>query len=228
MKLYKPFEHWYNGGTIYVYSDPHFDDPDCKIIDPNWPSSEDQVKMINKCVGKKDTIIFLGDIGNEDWIKYIKGYKVLLLGNHDKGRSNYIKIYRSMLNGEVLFESESEEECHECSMEYFIESGNNRLPTIRNNGLFDEIYDGPLFISDTILLSHEPIDLQFGVNIHGHCHNDGSKFKFKGDRSVDVNVCADVIDYTPIRLDKLIEKIKFTDIHRVAIDRAVKKAKKNG
>lgn len=37
---------------------------------------------------------------------------------------------------------------------------------------FDEIDSGPLFISDKILLSHEPVyGLLWCLNIHGHDHN---------------------------------------------------------
>lgn len=92
-KLYNNFEHWKAKGIIWLFSDPHFDDEDCKLINGEWPTPEKQVEIINKFVGKNDTIIFLGDIGNPEWIKKIKGYKVLLLGNHDKGVSNYLKKY---------------------------------------------------------------------------------------------------------------------------------------
>ena len=38
--------------------------------------------------------------------------------------------------------------------------------------IFDEIYEGPLFISEKILLSHEPVyGLSWCLNIHGHDHN---------------------------------------------------------
>ena len=58
------FDHWHKEGTLYIYSDPHFDDMDLAAGLSNRPSAEEQVKMINSKVGKKDTIIFLGDIGN--------------------------------------------------------------------------------------------------------------------------------------------------------------------
>lgn len=41
--------------------------------------------------------------------------------------------------------------------------------------LFDEIYSGPLFISDIILLSHEPVyGLPWCLNIHGHDQREGT------------------------------------------------------
>ena len=93
IKLYKHFEHWYHGGTIWLYSDPHFGDPDNGTH--WWPTDYEQVGMINKGLGRNDTIIFLGDIGDVEYIKKIKGYKVLIMGNHDKGASNYLKKYRA-------------------------------------------------------------------------------------------------------------------------------------
>jgi hypothetical protein len=46
------------------------------------------------------------------------------------------------------------------------------------NGLFNEIYTGPLFIADKILLSHEPVHgLTWCLNIHGHDHNNVEKYK---------------------------------------------------
>ena len=43
---------------------------------------------------------------------------------------------------------------------------------------FDEIYTGPLFIAEKILLSHEPVyGLSWCLNIHGHDHNDMESYK---------------------------------------------------
>lgn len=78
--------------TVWVFSDPHFNDCDSKYFrGDSYIGDEEQVKRINSKVGKKDTIIFLGDICDVEFIKKIRGYKVLILGNHDKGASNYLK-----------------------------------------------------------------------------------------------------------------------------------------
>ena len=37
-QLYKCFQHWSAGGSVYIYSDPHFEDSDCKIMDAAWPA----------------------------------------------------------------------------------------------------------------------------------------------------------------------------------------------
>lgn len=33
--LYEPFRHWSEGGSVYILSDMHFADSDCKLMDPN-------------------------------------------------------------------------------------------------------------------------------------------------------------------------------------------------
>ena len=55
---------------------------------------------------------------------------------------------------------------------------------------FDEIYTGPLFIAEKILLSHEPVyGLPWCLNIHGHDHNDMEPYKeeLKTDKVLLVN-----------------------------------------
>lgn len=36
MTLYEPFRHWSETGSVYIFSDPHFGDSDCKWMDPGW------------------------------------------------------------------------------------------------------------------------------------------------------------------------------------------------
>ena len=223
IKLYDIFSHW-NKNVIWVFSDPHFDDVDCKSMAPDWPSPEEQIKLINKCVSKNDTIIFLGDIGNEEYIKQIKGYKVLITGNHDKGVSNYKKKFIAAGHVNKKFQTffdwkNSKEEVMELIDEYNHE--HPWLPfLIKDNKMFDEVYEGPLFISNKILLSHEPVNINFGYNIHGHNHSGVHTTIGKDKNIMHINVAADVIKYIPVRLDKLLEYGKVSDIHRLAIDKA--------
>ena len=180
LKLYDCFKHWIHGGQIYIYSDPHFADKDSQFFRVNYVGDEEQVKRINSKIGKKDTLIILGDVGDKEYLKKIRGYKVLILGNHDAGAS----VYKDCV---------------------------------------DEIYEGALFISEKIVLSHEPIDFPFAYNIHGHVHcakakNDSNHF----------NACAEHIDYTPISLKNLVESgvlKKIKSIHRVTIDEATARKK---
>ena len=36
LTLYKPFRHWSEGGSVYILSDTHFGDSDCKLMDKDW------------------------------------------------------------------------------------------------------------------------------------------------------------------------------------------------
>lgn len=179
--LYKMFDHWHKEGTLYIYSDPHFDDMDLAAGLSNRPSAEEQVKMINSKVGKKDTIIFLGDIGNVEWVRKIRGYKILIMGNHDAGRTNYEPV-------------------------------------------FNEIFEGPVMLGEKLILSHEPVDVPWAFNIHGHDHA-GAK------RKNHLNVCADVIGYTPVNMNQFMKSgalAHVETIHRQTIDIADARAKKRG
>ena len=95
--------------------------------------------------------------------------------------------------------------------------------------LFDEIYDGPLFISSKIVLSHERCELPFALNIHGHEHcgvyaiekqyvmEDGTHTSYL------INLASDVVDFVPMRLDKIIEQFplnRIKSIHDIAIETA--------
>lgn len=178
--LYKPFRKWTETGTLWIYSDPHFSDPEMTHLRKNYIGDDEQIARINAKVGRKDTIIFLGDIGDETKIRKIRGYKVLIMGNHDKGSTKYQE-------------------------------------------LFDEIYEGPLFISEKLLLSHEPIILPFVYNIHGHDHANRDT-----NQSKHLNVCAEHIQYTPENLTRLLKRgllSKTESIHRVIIDNATSRKK---
>lgn len=179
-QLYKPFQHWSEVGTIWVYSDPHFNDPEMVHLRRNYIGDEEQIKRINAKVGKKDTLIILGDIGDPSFLKYVRGKKVLIKGNHDAGDANY--------------------------EEYF-----------------DEIYGGALMIAEKLILTHEPVDLPWAFNIHGHDHSGW----FNGKNHL--NVCAEWIDYTPVNLTKFIKEggmSKVETIHRITIDKATKRKEK--
>ena len=73
--LYEPFRHWSEGGSVYILSDLHFDDNDCKLMDPNWITPEEQLEIINKMVFKNDTFVCLGDVGDPRYVPMIKARK---------------------------------------------------------------------------------------------------------------------------------------------------------
>ena len=71
--LYDKFKCWSENGSIYILSDTHFNDEDCIKMSPDWITPDEQLKIINKLVHKNDTFIHLGDVGNVEHIKKIKG-----------------------------------------------------------------------------------------------------------------------------------------------------------
>ena len=184
--LYEPFKCWSEKGSVYILSDPHFEDSDCKFMDPNWISPKEQVDIINNLVKKSDTFVCLGDVGNPKYVSMLKaGRKVLITGNHDKP-----SLYRSV---------------------------------------FDEIYTGPLFVAEKVLLSHEPVyGLPWCLNIHGHDHSNMESYK---ENCKHINLAANVCGYTPVSLGVLIKKGILADIpgiHRTTIDNAIERKRNKG
>ena len=182
--LYPQFQRWSETGSIYIISDTHFDDVDCKYMDPNWISPKEHMDIIKRKVHKGDTLIHLGDVGDPSYLDELKCYKVLITGNHD-----------------VLSKME---------------------------GHFDEIYTGPLFIADRILLSHEPIFglSSFTINIHGHNHNANETGTY-----ADINLAANVYHFRLFNLGAEIKNgllSKIENIHRGTIDNATQRKLSKG
>ena len=185
--LYKCFDHWHKEGTVWLYSDTHFnEDEDLRRVPfPNRPSAEEQIKMINSKVGRKDHLILLGDVGDIECARKLKGHKVLIKGNHDGGLSNYEDV-------------------------------------------FEEVYGGPLMIGERIILSHEPLDIDWAFNIHGHTH------LLSVARPGHLCVCSDVVGYTPINFNQFVKSGRLkevTSLHRSTIDKATERKerrKRNG
>lgn len=235
--LYDNFSHWYRGGSVYFYSDPHFADEEMKYLRKNYIGDDEQVRAINKKIGKKDTIVFLGDIGDVEFIKKIRGYKVLVMGNHDAGASNYKRIIDELIYDAdelSLQEVKAIVKKHypnwkiiSCDDDYTFHAPFHRWVIKIDNRLFDEVYEGPLCISEKIILSHEPLDIPFMLNIHGHDHS-GWAFQ---DRN-HINVCAEHIEYCPVSIKEIVNSGilgKIDSIHRITIDMATdrKKAREN-
>ena len=182
--LYDIFAHWHKQGTVWIYSDTHFNDEDLAVGVKSRPSAEEHLKLINSKVGKKDTLILLGDVGDIEIARRLKGYKILIAGNHDAGMSNYKDV-------------------------------------------FDEVYAGALIVGEKLILSHEPVDVPWAFNIHGHVHSgepmsDNQHF----------NVCGEARKcYEPVNLNQFMKAgfmSKIQTIHRDTIDKATKRARKRG
>lgn len=232
--VYKEYAERWGKMTTWIYSDPHFSDMDLKGGIKNRVSDEAQITRINGCVGKKDTLIILGDVGNIECVRKLRGYKVLIMGNHDVGSTKY----RREVVKEIYSQDEWTLEDAIADMQakypnwkvwavedYAFHSPFMRWNVYADNMLFDEVYEGALIIGEKLLLSHEPVDIPWLFNIHGHDHA-GAK------RDNHLNVCADVIGYKPVHLTHFLQKMgptaKIDSIHRLTIDNAVEKKKKRG
>lgn len=231
--VYDTFNDRWCKQTVWIYSDPHFGD--AKLANEiNRPSDEEQIAKINEKVGRKDTLICLGDVGNVECVRKLRGYKVLICGNHDAGASNYkrqiiTKYYdfnnftkeQAIADMKIKYPSwrisahEGYDVCHAPFHYWEIQV---------DNQLFDEVYEGPLMIGEKLFLSHEPVALEFALNIHGHDHSNWNHKDWNH-----LNVCSDVINYTPINLNQLLKTgltAKVPTIHRETIDDAIARKKR--
>ena len=102
--------------------------------------------------------------------------------------------------------------------------GNHDQSIEKMKEAFDEVYSGPLWISQKLVLSHEPLTIQtwetaqtIAFNIHGHDHN-GVK------RDFHLNICQNIFGYFPLNLNQFIKSGKLkeiNDVHRATIDNAI-------
>ena len=232
--IYPQFQHWCKN-TLWFYSDPHFGDKDLAKSIKKRPSDAEHIAKINSKVGKKDTLVILGDVGDIECVRRLKGYKVLIMGNHDLGRTNYERqIVKRVFDrdihpdkGEIRSIMEQEfpgwsiyiEEEHDfhCPFERWIAYADNRL--------FDEVYEGALIIGEKIILTHEPVEIPWLWNFHGHDHSGAF-------RSNHTNVCSDACGYEPMQMNEFFKKFgissKITSIHRMTIDGAIERKAKRG
>lgn len=182
--LYPCFQHWSELGAVYLVSDTHFKDLDRDYMGYHI-SNEDQWYFLNDTCHRFDTLIHLGDVGDLNYIKRLRCYKVLIMGNHDQSIEKMQEV-------------------------------------------FDEVYSGPLWISQKLVLSHEQIWSHcfesaepIAFNIHGHDHNKGNK-----ETKYSLNLAQNVYGYVPLNLNQFIKSGKLKEInsiHRVTIDRATER-----
>lgn len=234
--LYKIFDHWHEEGTLWICSDPHFGDDELTTGIPNRPTEAEIVQRINAKCGRKDTLICLGDVGDVEYVRKLRAKrKILIMGNHDAGRTKYER---------QIFTKFYDSEYYTKEMAYYAMAG--LYPGWRitveaekdivnadgfmfwevtaDNMLFDEVYEGPLMIAEKLILSHEPIDVPWAYNIHGHDHQ-GHK------RKNHTNVCVDVTGYQPINMNQWMKSgamARVETIHRDTIDKATVRARKRG
>lgn len=240
-QLYDIFrDRWEQYSDCFIISDTHFDDEELYIGTKHIirANSDEYVKLINSKCGKNSLLIHLGDVGSIEPISKIRAaHKVLIMGNHDAGASNYkrkiikqifdadkydkkeiVSILRSTYPACRISVSDLMYDTQHAPFKYYT--------AFIDNNLFDEVYEGALFISDKILLSHEPVHgIDWAMNLHGHIHD--SKHK---DNAHHLNICPDATGtFKPISLNQLL-KSGFTShiqtIHRNTIDRATERSRR--
>ena len=225
---------WKDYQTIYIISDTHFGDDDLKKAFPNRPSDDELVKLINSKVGKKDLLIHLGDVGDLEYMKKIRGHKILIAGNHDIGATNYQRQkWIKRFDKDKFQKDEAIAEMKHlypgCSYTIF-EGYDFHAPfeyweIEADNKLFDMVFSGPVMLGEKLILSHEPVDISWAFNIHGHNHSGTKNDKYH------LNVCADVIGYTPINFNQFLKSgalSKIQTLKRTVIDKATIKKQKRG
>jgi calcineurin-like phosphoesterase family protein len=207
--LYKIFQHWSKNGSVYLYSDPHFGDWESytfRGLTANKTKEEldqFQVDSINKVVHKSDTIIFLGDIGDPTLVKKIKGYKVLIMGNHDKGSSIYEEYFDEIYTGCLIISDRiilSHEPIENCPPFSFNIHGHD--------------HSGKDFI--TYVLKNYDADMPCSEMINNYLTC------IKTYKLNKLNLCAEWINYTPVSLADIIKSGILTNIstiHRDYLDK---------
>jgi calcineurin-like phosphoesterase family protein len=227
--IYDMFAQKWDGQTVWIYSDPHFGDQDLECGIQNRPSDDEQIRRINAKCGRKDTLIILGDVGNIDCVRRLRAaHKVLICGNHDSGATNYKRQIITQQFFKKLYTKQQAMDLVKSmfpNCKYTIDEGDELVWEISaDNMLFDEVYEGALIIGEKLILSHEPVDIPWLYNIHGHDHA-GAK------RPNHMNVCSDVIGYEPINFNQFLKSghmSKIQTIHRETIDKATDRKKKRG
>ena len=228
--IYDSFQHWgEKHQTVWIYSDPHFNDDELAGGIKGRPSAEEQVKRINAKCGRRDCLIVLGDVGDVDYVRQLRAEcKILVMGNHDAGATRY-KRHRDTVVLSV-YDFSQEEAMKEMQHRYpgyqikFECMGKAGWVFSIDNKLFDEVYEGALIVGEKLILSHEPVEVPWLFNVHGHDHA-GHK------RQNHLNVCSDVIGWEPVNFTSFLKSgfaSKIQTIHRETIDNATKRKAKRG
>lgn len=226
--MYDLFNERWCKQTIWLISDTHFGDKELRDGIPSRPSDEELVKIINSKAGKKDTIIHLGDVGDVEYIKKLRGYKVLICGNHDLGATNYKREVKRVV---ISYSFNKEEAFAQVRKNYpgyridLLAEGFNGWVFEIDNCLFDEVYTGPLMVGEKLLLSHEPVDIPWVFNIHGHDHY-GHASKNHLNCCVDAHKRIYGLDWEPINMNQIMKTgllSKTESIHRLTIDNATER-----
>jgi hypothetical protein len=156
------------------------------------------------------------------------------MGNHDAGASNYKReIVKRIFDKDIhpdkaeiraIIEKEFPGWAIRIEEDYDFHCPFNRWIAYADNKLFDEVYEGALIVGEKLILTHEPVEIPWLFNVHGHDHA-GRK------RQNHLNVCSDVIGWEPVNFTSFLKSgfaSKIQTIHRETIDNATKRKAKRG
>ena len=240
--IYEIFQNeWEKCQDLFLISDTHFNDEELYIGTKKAirASAEDYIKLINSKCGKTSGLIHLGDVGDLNCISKLRaGYKMLILGNHDVGHTIYQrKIHKKIFdankyNKQDIIEIMKNEypNCYISISDIYYDV--QHVPftyyiAFADNKLFDRVFQGPVIIGEKLILSHEPVDVPWAFNIHGHVH---SGKPMSDNRHF--NVCGEARKcYEPVNLNQFMKAgfmAKIQTIHRDTIDKATTRARKRG
>ena len=221
---------WKKYSSAWIISDTHFGEDDLKEAFPNRPTDETLVKTINASAGRNDVLIHLGDVGDVEYVRKLRAaHKILIMGNHDKGVSNYKRqiVYEeydedkyTLDEVKALAEEKYPDWKINISKSYSFHAPFCCWLVRADNMLFDEVYEGPLMLGEKLILSHEPVIIPWAFNIHGHNHNDF----LEDDYHYNVNI--EMRDYKPTNLNKLMREGVTSDVptlHRLTINGAIRR-----
>lgn len=188
--------------SVFVISDLHLGHKNIiRYCDRPFNSvSEMDEKLIrnwNRKVGPQDTVLYGGDLSLKspttgiEYVNRLNGEFVLLRGNHDgfdKWRTPF-----PVLEAEYFTYNHHGEKF---TFYYSHWPEDYQEKTNRDDNRKEPAYSKPPEWFD-------------GFNIHGHVHNnDVDAFPFVDFRERTVNVGADLLSFTPISLDELVEILK--------------------
>jgi calcineurin-like phosphoesterase family protein len=206
--LYYPFKKWSENAAVWLYSDPHFGDVESYtfrgLLTDKTKEELDrlQIDSINRFVGKNDTIIFLGDIGDPTPLKWVRGYKVLITGNHDRGAAYYKDYFDEIYTGCLTISDRiilSHEPIEGCPPFLFNIHGHDHNGTDFKDYVFK---DQRVVTIDSMVLVMLAAIKQYKLN------------RF--------NVCAEWINYKPVALKDIINSGVLSNIptiHRDYLDK---------
>ena len=105
--------------------------------------------------------------------------------------------------------------------------GNHDQSISKMEQFFNEVYAGPIWIAEKLVLSHEPLEITFGgsipicFNIHGHDH---SGLGYNDDYHL--NLAQNIWGYFPLNLNRFIKQGYLKNIesaHRATINKRIER-----